>query len=327
MISTVMLTFNKNHSKHLRLAIIACSTFTLTLGSGAVFSFGGWGGGGGGGDGTPPDFILDFQPDPSGDRFLTEGGFGGGSGWGGGGWGNSDETTSFLQENVTGSYIHQIIGSSEEGFVQEVYIQATQSLSIIFSNPTASGNTGMNNPFGSGTGSANPERVIMRQLVLDSESSNEFLKDVWLAKPVITSVVNDGDILNTFIADMNEISYQDSTTAAQITSTLIFTDPMLDPQFRPRDFDLATDAQNSTITGGRFTYSEGSGPLGSVGTYSYADGDGFNLDGVNWSSFCDPSQNLTTSDGFGGWGTNGDYCEGGSSAGGSDGGGWGGFGW
>ena len=299
-----------------------CCTGALTFTTSAAFSFG---------DGsTPLGFILDFQPDPSGDKFLTEGSFGGGFfGFGGfgGGWGNADEKTSFLQENVAGSYIHQIIGTPEEGFVQEVYIQATRRLAITFRNPTASGNTGMNNPFGPGNASANPEKVIMRQLVFDSESRNEFLKDVWLAKPVITSTVTDGGIESSITIDMNEISYQDDTTAAPITSTLIFTEALLDLENRPADFNMATDVQDSTITAGRYTYSEGSGSLGSQGTYSYIGGNGFNKDDINWASFCDTSQNLTVSNGFGGWRINGDYCEGGSSAGGADSfGGFGGFG-
>lgn len=312
---------------------VTCSTLVLTIATGTAFGMGGgwgggWGGGGGGGGGPPPDFILDFQPDPSGDRRFTEGVYNSGGGWsGGGGWGNGDSTTDFLQENVTGSYIHQIIGTPESGFVQEVYIEATQTLSFTFSNPTASGNTGMNNPFGAGTGTGNPNKVIMRQLVTDNESANEFLKDVWLAKPVITSGVNDGEMVINTTIDMNEISYQDGITPAQMALTIQFIDPLLDPEFRPEDFDLATDTEYSTIVAGRYIYNEGSGPLGSVGTYSYTDGAGFNLDGVNWASFCDPSQNETTPDGWGGWGGNGDYCEGGNSAGGSDGGGWGGGGW
>jgi len=311
-----VLKLNIRNRKKIRLSIVACSAFTFALAAGTVFSFGGggggWGGGGGGwgggGGSSEPDLTLDFLPDTNSDGSFGWGG--GGGGWGGGGSvGNSDDRTVFLQENV-GSYVHQLIGSPDDDFAQDVYILGS-----------AYSSTSMNDPFGRGTGSGNPTRVIMRQRVRDSESVNDFLKDTLQAKPVITSTVfNDEMQINTVI-DMSEISYQDDETPAQMTITIEFTNPLLEEEFSPGDFDLATDAQNSTIHAGRFSYSSGS--------YSYADGDGFNLSGINWAAFCDPQQNLNSSlsqgGGSFGWGSGGaDYCEGGNSAGGSSSsGGWG----
>jgi len=220
---------------------------------------------------------------------------------------NGDDRTVFLQESVSGGYVHQLIGSPDDDFAQDVYILSSGCC-----------DTSMDDPFGRGTGAANPTRVIIRQRVRDSESINEFLKDTLQAKPVITSIINDGQLLNTFIADMSGISYQDSVTAANITITNEFIDPSLDTEFRPDDFDFSTDVQTSGITGGRFIYSSGS--------YDYIDGSDFNLSGINWASFCNPTQNLNASDAStGGWGSGGaDYCEGGNTTGGSSGsGGWG----
>jgi len=298
------------HSKreNLSVPVVACGTLVLTFAASAAFSFGGGGGGwGGGGGSTEPTFTLDFMPDTNSGGSFGWGG--GGGGWGGGSVGNSDDRTVFIQENVSGGYIHQLIGSPDDDFAQDVYILGS-----------AYSSTSMNDPFGRGTGSGNPTRVVMRQRVRDSESVNEFLKDVLLAKPVITSTVfNDEMQINTII-DMSEISYQDALTPAQVAITIEFTDPLLEEAFSPGNFDLATDAQKSTIHAGRYSYSNGS--------YSYEDGDGFNLNGINWASFCDPLQNLNSSvssGGMGGWGSGGaDYCDGGNSAGGSSSsGGWG----
>ncbi len=249
-----------------------CGAGALPLTSGSVFSFGG-----GGGGTTEPNFILDFLPDTNSD---------GSFGWGGGGFGgdgnvgNQNDQTFFLQENL-GGYVHQLIGTPDDDFAQDVYIQSGECC-----------NTSMNSPFGSGTGDANPTRVIMRQRVRDVESLYEFLKDKLNAKPVITSIVNDGGLVSTFIADMSAISYQDSTTPSDITITTEFIGQPPDTAFIAENFDFATDVQKSEIHGGRFSYS--------LGNYSYADGDGFNLNGINWAAFCDPEQNLNSSDGFGG---------------------------
>ena len=287
---------NTNSKRQIRIPVISCGTVILLLTTSTVFSYG-----------EDTNFTLDLMPDTNSDGSFGWGGGGGGrGGFGGGSVGNSDDQTSFLQESVGNGFIHQLIGTVDDDFVQEVYIQSSSY-----------SDTSMNDPFGQGTASANPTRVLLRQRVRDAESVNEVLKDNWSTKPVITSIVVSDEIVNTFIADMNEISYQDDTTPAPTTITLTFTDPLLDQEFRPEDFDLATDAQKSTIHGGRFTYDSG--------RYSYADGDGFNLNGINWSAFCDPSQNQNSSDGFGGWDSGGaNYCDGGSSAGGStSSGGWG----
>ena len=285
-----------------------------------------------GGSGGSTNFVLDFQPDPTGDRELSSNRDGGRGGWGGDGWDSSDNRTSFLQENVAGDYIHQIIGLPDDGFVQEVYIATTSDLQANRRNDgpgVASGQTSENDPFGRGTATGNPQRVIMRQRLQDSDSINEFLKDVFATKPVITTTVDGGDIVSNFVIDMNEISYNDMNTPGRITNTLVFTGPAdpaaADPSQGPQNFDAATDAQDTRVSAGRYTYATGSGRLGSQGRYTYFDGDGFDLN-IDWSIFCDSAQNRNnSSDGGRSWGSGGsNYCEGGSSSGGS--GGWGGGG-
>lgn len=226
----------------------------LSLTSGSVLSFGGWDGGGT----TEPNFVLDFLPDTNSDgSFGWDGGGGGGFGGGGDNVGNDADKGFFLQENVSDGYIHQLIGSPDDDFAQDVYIQSG-----------ACCNTSMNDPFGQGTGAVNPTRVVMRQRVTDDESVNDFVKQSLNAKPVITSIVNDGDLVNTFIADMSGSSYQDSTIPADITITTEFLGQELSPAFLAENFNFATDVQKSSVDGGRYTYSSG--------IYSYAEGDGFN---------------------------------------------------
>ena len=55
-------------------------------------------------------------------------------------------------------------------------------------------------------------------------------------------------------------------------------------------FDMATDAQNSYVNGGRYTYTDGSGPGGANGAYSYVGGD-FDHKGQNWEAYFDETAN------------------------------------
>lgn len=115
-----------------------------------------------------------------------------------------------------------------------------------------------------------------------SEYYEEFRKDFYTKKPKITQTMNTSEIDSQFVFDMSNSDYSTSGTAGTLTHTFNILDPTV-----PGDFDMATDKQVSTITGGMYTYTDGTGNGGSGGTYNYMDG-GFNLLGIDWGFFKNP---------------------------------------
>ena len=238
--------------------------------------------------------------------------------------GGVTEFTPFLQEIVTdgtANYFHVIIGdplatAASDGaggtytFGLEYYIELGSS--ITYSGGGGGGMGGMggsgteegsssagvlnngSNPFAqdAGNGTGNPTVVQIRQ-VMGHQYANgdsfdqEYLKDTFAAKPLITQNINSSEVNSTFSLDMRGISYSTSNTPGTIVNTL----DLLGGQAGLGDFDLATDADNSLVTGGRYTYSNGAGPNNSGGTYLYWDG-GFDPSAIaDWSEYCAPNQN------------------------------------
>lgn len=141
-------------------------------------------------------------------------------------------------------------------------------------------------------GRGNPTRMVMRQVLGGewdgenlscdgSEFCMEFLKDSELTKPLIRQRIESGVVTADFSIDMREISYDDIDTAAPIVNRVTFNEEI------PGEFDMATDIQLSTVTGGRYTYLPGGGEDGSLGTYEYWDG-GFNMENIKWETYRDP---------------------------------------
>lgn len=245
---------------------------------------------------------------------------------------SSPDTTPFVQEivkDVNGAkYYHLVVGDPSQGFAQEIYIgrgtstfadgsRTSASLGWAASGlcfggspfpgapPTlpADDKRGCGNGYSplssdadfSGNGSGNPNRVIMRQVVSDGQMTQEFLKASFTQKPKITQTVADpqSGLQIHFVADMSNSTYSDNTTPALITNTLTFTPPALATDgMGPANFDMATGAQSSSVSGGRYIYNDGTavGFGGAGGTYGYVNGGDFNLN-VEWSSFRDPGQN------------------------------------
>jgi len=162
----------------------------------------------------------------------------------------------------------------------------------------------------SGNGTANPNRAMLRMVVGDAQMSQEVFKPLLGRKPLISQVTVDsdsqGEMVGQFIADLRGLTYSDMKTAAPLFNRL----SILSPDFAVSgiaDFDMS-HSQRSNVTAGRYTFTPGAGwsaptdPDGQFnwdvdgstfdeGSYTYSDGAGFNLEGINWGKFFDYDQN------------------------------------
>lgn len=136
----------------------------------------------------------------------------------------------------------------------------------------------------SGNGTANPNRVIVRQILTDGEIMMEFLKDRYEYKPRISQAIMTPDFESLFEIDMRAVRYDDLTTPSPITNTM-----QLWGADAPGDaaaWDFSTDSVKSTYNGGKFRYFEGAGPGGAEGTYEYISGS-FDQTAQDWKSYFD----------------------------------------
>lgn len=192
-------------------------------------------------------------------------------------------------------------------------------------NPLASSNSGV----------GRPDRAAIRMFNNTSGMTQEFLKSTELRKPRITQTVSDATTTVNFTIDMSAIAYNDMSRAGTLSLRQTVNDPNLPGQQtnpetgaalqRSDVFDInqiSGPGVDKQITGGRFTYSAGSGDGGSLGTYNYF-ADSYDVYAVNWTSFCDPAQNPTSNctnygagaGGMGGGGMGGTTTSGGGMGG------------
>jgi hypothetical protein len=214
------------------------------------------------------------------------------------------------------SYLHQIMGDPATGFAQEVYVEqiTTKLYYDGFGFPTgpreapvgaylgdlgpktsnnswqggnASDPLNHNASLVTGDGSANPNRVIMRQVLNDGQMMMEFLKDKLDRKPVITMLLNTPDITSTVVIDMRNSTYNDMN----ISGVMINTMSLLGTGLPDVSFNMATDSQESDIDAGRFTWTSGAGNGGAGGTYTYNNGTvvtSADMQAIDWSQYWDP---------------------------------------
>jgi hypothetical protein len=201
----------------------------------------------------------------------------------------SINTPEIVFDPSTGlNYYHMIVGSAAEGFIQESFIQTGVIAGTILSCAGNSCSTNLNNmdPLGgtglyyTGNGASNPRGTIIRQIISDGEIVMEFLKDKYDRKPLITQTIITSEIFSTFRFDMRNSTYSDMNTPGLITNTLTFSDPGIG------SFDMARDAPDAHITGGRYTYTNGTGNGGSQGTYNYIEGGG-GITSSDWTGYMD----------------------------------------
>ncbi len=177
-----------------------------------------------------------------------------------------------------------------------------------------------------GNATGDPRKVVMRQvlggswdgLTWNCEINDEFcydfekaedaansdydIGDIRALKPVITLNVNESSagMNSTFKIDMSNSDYLDSSTAGTVVNILTITEAP------GANFDMDTDTQSSTVTGGRYIFNPATDPaadeLGWVsispnsfefdeGSYTYEFG-GIDLDSFNWEPYRNDSDNL-----------------------------------
>lgn len=183
------------------------------------------------------------------------------------------------------SYYHLVVGDPNSDFVQETFIH--RGFGGFPNGQVGSASVGgqgnASDPLGSlsGTGSGTPTRVMVKQVVKDTDLVMTFTKGSLDKKPIITQELNSANIRVFTDLDMSNSGYSDATTAGIMTNIV---ELKTNQPGQQGDFDMAKDKQNSVVTAGRYTYTNGTGPGGSGGTYNYADGDA-NPSGVSWESF------------------------------------------
>jgi len=192
------------------------------------------------------------------------------------------DPTPFLQEvvYVEGTrYYHSIVGDPESDFAQEVYIQASGccfQASRFYFPKSASNRRGPTE----GSGSGNPNRMVMRNMVSDEQMTQWFLKDALLFKPLITQVVTDADVKMDFKIDMTMLDYGTIDTPGLVSNQF---ELLKDNHGTSGDYDnndipgFFSDKSevSQTVSGGQYTYTAGSDEGGSGGEYNYWYGAGY----------------------------------------------------
>ncbi len=192
-------------------------------------------------------------------------------------------------------YYHLIVGSEADGFIQETYIQAGYDPGIYQGGTSsavggagdASGGNGRD-PLGSdllftANAQATPKRVLVRQIVSDGEIHMEYLKDRYDRKALISQSISTSKINTDFSIDMRNSSYDDANTVGAIENVLSLSGTAQGA------FDMANDVQDSTVTGGRYTYTDGPDYGGARGSYDYIDGH-YDHNNQNWEVYFDINQ-------------------------------------
>ncbi len=234
------------------------------------------------------------------------------------------------------SYYHMIIGGVTSSgvpivpsaaneatipFAQEVYIRRQASGNCVAITCSFSG--GSINGFSSGGGngfdplasnmssastgnrSGFPTRVIMKEILNDGGFSQIFLKDKLAQKPKITQNITESDISVQYTLDMSNSTYSDNTTPGLMTNrvTLLGVNANILGNFDvngPGTSFATANAQspaNNNITGGRYTFVEGSaGPSDTFGQgiYTYVSSGDDAATNLDWDAFRNDSQNPLT---------------------------------
>jgi hypothetical protein len=203
--------------------------------------------------------------------------------------GNGFQTLETVTDPSTGlSYYHMIVGTPADGFMQETFVQTGAIAAPMFvgcGGNTCSTNLNNMDPLGitgsynTGNAETNPTGVIIREFMSDGEISSEFLKDQYARKPMITEMISATDANAFFQTDMRNSTYSDMNTPGTMVSTFSL------PGSSFGDFDMSRDAQITNVTAGRYTYTNGSGPGGSKGTYNYFEGNA--TFAPDWSIYMD----------------------------------------
>ncbi|MFC1748885.1 FG-GAP-like repeat-containing protein [Pseudomonadota bacterium] len=275
------------------------------------------------------EFSLNFTPQ-TGSAYMAEEYY-----WGSGTMQTSDcapNCTPFLLDeqidNSTGieqpeivfdpttnsSYIHMIVGSLESGFIQESYVEIVNNTDCFggycwargaYDGDTTSFSTDGwgnsvkpldSNPAFSGSGTANPNRVLIHQIVNDGEMTSQFLKDKYDKKPAIAQTIFNSQIQMTTLIDMRNSDYDTDFIEGVVINTMSLLGS--DAPFDSAEFNSLIDSQDAVVNAGKFKYIEGAGTGGASGTYEYVDGtyDTMSIDWVDYFDANDASNVWSVSD-------------------------------
>ena len=212
------------------------------------------------------------------------------------------EQAEIVYDPTTNSnYIHMIVGDLASGFIQESYVEIVDRECFgqycweqgAFGGDTTSftaegyGNSRKpldNDSAYSGNATGNPTRVLIRQIVNDGEMTTEFLKDKYGKKPAIAQTVINADIQMTTLIDMRNSDYDTDSIAGFIINTMSLVGSTAPPD--GVYFNSLVDSQETAVNAGKYTYTDGAGPGGSVGTYSY-EGSFYDITTTDWVSYFD----------------------------------------
>ena len=215
--------------------------------------------------------------------------------------GSHSEIGEDVIDPITGVlYKHFIVGSLEEGFIQEVYIQQSGGIRCVaqtcWETLATKGDYGLygnyTDPLSSdasftGNASANPMKVIVTQLINGDGMAQLYQKKKFDRKALISQQLTvPGDIIVRFEIDMSEIPINAIAISGEMTVNQV------DLPGTEFDFDVnevTGEGVNRNVNAGQYIYLPGDGPLGSGGNYLYLDG-GVDMNTITWSDFFDHTQ-------------------------------------
>ena len=275
------------------------------------------------------EFTLGFTPQSGGTYFITDSlheGTGGGNTTGQTRYAVNDGPGPLdLPEivNIGGvDYYHMILGDINDGFIQETYIEIDTVVDHGENKPdglawnlngTASGGTNLTYEYSgvccgpqaltdaangthvlrsdAGNGSANPNKVVIRQYMTDGEIITDFIKDSLWGKPKTTMMITTPGITMMFDADMRSIDYNTINVAAPVTNLMWLNGADVPSESASFDMSQDSSADQSVVTAGKFIYQAPETPLvgyggDSGGSYTYETGS-FDVNAVNWEAFFD----------------------------------------
>ncbi len=137
-------------------------------------------------------------------------------------------------------------------------------------------------PMLTGNGSGNPNHVLFRQRVGGADIDQEFIKDRWSYKPVLTQALSFAGGRQDTRIDMGNSTYDRMDVAGRLTITSSFDDPFLDGVAR---FDSVVDAPQAAVSAGRYVYTPKT-----VRGYWYLEANGVTIGSPNDPNACgDPA--------------------------------------
>ncbi len=149
-----------------------------------------------------------------------------------------------------------------------------------------------------GNGSADPRKVIVRQVFDDGEMKQEYLKEQYDKKPLITQKVKNSELDMYFEIDMRSLDYvSEQLTPGTVVNKIALLGNSAPGETGNFDASEARFIDKVNVTGGKFIYvepppgmySQDTGTAnGANGTYQYASGE-YDQYSIQWAYYLDPA--------------------------------------